>query len=90
MMEIGSSGHRVIGISEKPNLTPREARRNQEIQMIISSSGLTSSNSPLRFFVSFVVKGFSVSMIFALTIFVLTSSGDFGVVGTFQSIGVKA
>ena len=52
--------------------------------MMISSSGLTSSNSPLRFFVSLVVNAFLV-----LTIFVLTV-GNFGIAGNFGRIGVKA
>jgi hypothetical protein len=107
MMEIGSSGNRGI---VKPNLTTETRRRgeNREIQMMIPTLDLTSSNSPSCSFVSFViqglrpaqahenrffdlvVRGFSVSMIFALTIFVLTSSGNFGIAGNSWRIGVRA
>ncbi|HEY1529054.1 MAG TPA: hypothetical protein VGH51_22745 [Candidatus Angelobacter sp.] len=83
MMEIGSSGKQDIG---KPNLTT-EARRhgeNQEIQIMISTSDLTSSSSPLCCFVSSVVKGFSV-----LTIFVSTILGNFGIAGNSWGIGVS-
>jgi hypothetical protein len=56
--------------NSEQNLTT-EARRygeDQEIQMI-SNLDLTSSNSPLRFFMSLVVSAFSVSMIFVSTNF---------------------
>jgi hypothetical protein len=84
MMEIGSSDNRDIG---KPNLSTEdtEARRNQESQIMISTLDLTSCNSPLCSFVSFVVNGFSV-----LTIFVLTIFGNFGIAGNSWRIGVSA
>jgi hypothetical protein len=88
---IGTSGNREI---EKPNLTT-EARETQEIQIMISTSDLTSSNSPLCSFVSSVVNGFSVLTVivltgFALTIFVLAILGNFGIAGNSWSIGVRA
>ena len=46
---------------EKPNLTTETRRRGEnQIQLMVSSSGLTSFNTPLRSFVSFVVNGFPV------------------------------
>jgi hypothetical protein len=92
MMETGSSGHRVIGTLEKTNFTT-EARRhgeNQEIQIKISTSDLTSSDRPLCSFVSFVVNGFSASMILVLTVFALTILGNFWHCRQFWTIGVKA
>ena len=63
--------------------------------MMISTSDLTSSNSPLCSFVSSTVNGFSVSMIFILTvfalaIFVLTNFGNFGIAGNSWPIGVSS
>jgi hypothetical protein len=59
MREIGSSGNRDI---VKPNLTTETRRRgeNREIQIVISTSDLTSSNGRLCSLVSFIVSGFSV------------------------------
>ena len=84
MMEIGSSGNRDIG---KPNLTAETRRygENQEIQIMISTSDLTSSHSPLCSFMSSVVKGFSVS-----TIFVSKAFGNFGIAGNSWRIGVSS
>ena len=62
---------------------------------MISTSDLTSSNNPLRSFVSSVVKGFSVLTIFVLTvftltIFALTIFGNFGIAGNSCRIGVNS
>jgi hypothetical protein len=85
MMEIGSSGKQDIG---KPNLTT-EARRKSGIQIMISTSDLTSSSSPLCSFVSSVVKGFSVLTVFVSTVFVSTILGNFGIAGNSWGIGVS-
>jgi len=84
MMEIGSSGNRDIG---KPNIAMQTGRHGeiQELQIMISTSDLTSSNSPLCSFASSVVKGFS-----ALTSFVLTTCGNFGIAGNAWWIGVSS
>ncbi len=67
-----------------PNLTTetRMHGENQEIQMMISTSDLTSSDSTLCSFVSSVVNRFSV-----LTIFVWTILGN---AGNSCTIGVEA
>jgi hypothetical protein len=79
-----SSNDQDIG---KPNLTTetRSHGENQEIQIMISTLDLTSSNSPLYFFVSAVVNGFSVLMVVVLTIL-----GNFGIAGNSWRIGVSS
>ncbi len=57
---------------------------------MISTSDLTSSNSPLCSFVSSVVKGFSVLTVFVLTVFVSKAFGNFGIAGNSWRIGVGA
>ena len=61
---------------------PRTRRHgeNQEMQIMISISKLTSASNPLCSSVAFVVRGFSVLTIFVLTIFA----------GDSWRIGVKA
>lgn len=86
MMEIGSSGARDIG----KQVSPRRHGENQEIQIMISTSDLTPSNSPLCSFVSSVVNGFLVLTVFVLAIFVFTIVGNFGIAGNSSRIGVGA
>lgn len=99
MMEIGSSGNRSIGkpnLTTETPTPPRETRacwgararrhgEKQEIEIMISTSDLTSFNSPLCAFVSSVVNGFSV-----LTVFVLKVFGNFGIAGNSLRIGVSS
>ena len=102
MMEIGSLGNRYI---EKPILTTETRRHgeNQEIQIMISTLDLTSSNSPLCFFVSFVIQGLRPEQAYENRFFDLAVNGfsvstsfsfhdlwQFGIAGNSWRIGVSS